>query len=278
MTDEEWAVLTSAYRDPLAATPPVGAQPTASRFSESSGPSVAVRDIESGRDVTVVPYPVWYADGRRFADIVVRDLAEQSCTPMITLSLARYQTLQPERPDAVAASCAPTTCHCCDTRADRHPHRPERHSRAHRASRPTDPSTHEVDIRLGGPRQLGRRADTDLAAELSSINDGHDARLAHHLHHVGSTLGVASRVDRSSGCRDPPLGRPRDRQHPSVFVRRRRSAGRRSPREAPLDPNGVRRRRSALTLASWRDHGGVGPDDHRPRLEQQRLRRRSMLR
>ena len=89
MTDEEWAVLTSAYRDPLAATPPVGAQPTASRFSESSGPSVAVRDIESGRDVTVVPYPVWYADGRRFADIVVRDLAEQSCTPMITLSLAR---------------------------------------------------------------------------------------------------------------------------------------------------------------------------------------------
>jgi hypothetical protein len=50
-----------------------------------------VHDIESGGDVTVVAYPVWYAAGRRFADIVIRDLADQSYTPMIALSLARYQ-------------------------------------------------------------------------------------------------------------------------------------------------------------------------------------------
>jgi hypothetical protein len=87
----DWDVVSAAYRDPLPVTQALRAQPTASSFTEAQGPPAVVRDIESGGDVAVVAYPVWYAAGRRFADIVIRDLADQSYTPMIALSLARYQ-------------------------------------------------------------------------------------------------------------------------------------------------------------------------------------------
>ena len=90
-TTADWAFLTAAYRDPLTPARPLSHQPTASAFTETAGPSAVVRDLESTRDVTVVPYPVWYSGGRRFADIVVTASADASYSPLMALSLARYQ-------------------------------------------------------------------------------------------------------------------------------------------------------------------------------------------
>ena len=41
--------------------------------------------------MTVVPYAAFFADGRRFADIDLGTVAESSYTPLVSLSVARYQ-------------------------------------------------------------------------------------------------------------------------------------------------------------------------------------------
>ncbi len=88
---DDWNLLSTAYRDPTSATSPVAAQPTTSSYRGAVGPTAVLRDQESGRDVTVLPYAVWYANQRRFTDIAVDGLADATYMPMMTLSVARYQ-------------------------------------------------------------------------------------------------------------------------------------------------------------------------------------------
>ena len=59
---------------------------------------------------------------------------------------------------------------------------------------PTDPSTHEVDIRLEVRGSSVVAPDTDLAAELSSIDDADTTLGWRIISTTRTTLGVAVRV------------------------------------------------------------------------------------
>jgi hypothetical protein len=83
------SLYTTAYRDPLYPGPAPSAQPSAvTGQAEEDG---FVKEPGSGTRVLVAPYAVWYAEGRRFADIGFDELAESSYCPFVRLSLTRYQ-------------------------------------------------------------------------------------------------------------------------------------------------------------------------------------------
>jgi hypothetical protein len=88
---EQPTLFTTAYRDPFYGTPRPGSQPTDSIVTGLAGEVGLGGDPDSGSVVPVAPYAVWYAEGRRFADIAFAGLAETAYCPFVRLCLARYQ-------------------------------------------------------------------------------------------------------------------------------------------------------------------------------------------
>ena len=83
-------LVTTLYRDPLFNTGSP-AQPDHTTMASTGGPAFVAVDREAQTRVCVVPYDVFYAAGRRFADISFAALADQSYCPQARLSLVRFQ-------------------------------------------------------------------------------------------------------------------------------------------------------------------------------------------
>jgi hypothetical protein len=89
--DNEHAhLVTTAYRDPLVSTA-TPAQPDHASLTGAAGAPLVVLDTESGTPICVVPFDVFSADGRWFADIGFGTLGDRSDQPMVRLSLVRFQ-------------------------------------------------------------------------------------------------------------------------------------------------------------------------------------------
>lgn len=83
-------LVTTLYRDPLFASD-APAQPDHTTMSSTGGGAFVALDEESTTRVCVVPFNVFYADGRRFADISFAALADQTYCPQVRLCLVRLQ-------------------------------------------------------------------------------------------------------------------------------------------------------------------------------------------
>lgn len=82
-------LVTTMYRDPVFFTGLPG-QPDNLSMVGGDGARVVI-DAESGMALVVVPFEVFYADGRRFADIGFGALGDQTYSPMARLSVVRFQ-------------------------------------------------------------------------------------------------------------------------------------------------------------------------------------------
>ncbi|WP_395695611.1 hypothetical protein [Nocardioides sp.] len=83
-------LVTTAHRDParLGDPPP---QPDHTTLSRAGGDPLLVEDQDSGALLVVVPFDVFAADGRWFADIGFSALADDPAQPMVRLALVRFQ-------------------------------------------------------------------------------------------------------------------------------------------------------------------------------------------
>jgi hypothetical protein len=89
--DNEFAhLVTTAYRDPARSGGPPP-QPDHTTLGRSGGDPMLVEDQESGALLVVVPFDVFSADGRWFADISLGALAQDAEQPMVRLALVRFQ-------------------------------------------------------------------------------------------------------------------------------------------------------------------------------------------
>ncbi len=77
-------------RDPIHPTPAPPALATESMFRDALDPLDVVL-VETGDTVRALPYPVFWHDGRWYADIVLPGAAETSYAPFTQLALARFQ-------------------------------------------------------------------------------------------------------------------------------------------------------------------------------------------
>lgn len=79
-------LLTTVYRDPIYRTG------NPDQLDHTNFPDHAVVvEPESGENICVIPVPVFYSEGRRFADIKLGDLGDKTYCPFVRLSLVRYQ-------------------------------------------------------------------------------------------------------------------------------------------------------------------------------------------
>jgi hypothetical protein len=81
--------LTQAGRDPIWDTPMPDHWLTPQSFSGAPGEQAFLQEAEMR--VTVLPHPVWFHDGRWFADLALPGLAAASYSPFVQLAVARYQ-------------------------------------------------------------------------------------------------------------------------------------------------------------------------------------------
>jgi hypothetical protein len=77
-------------RDPIHPTPAPPALATESMFAGAVEPLDVVL-VETGHTVRALPYPVFFHDGRWYADIAVPGAAQSSYAPFAHLALARFQ-------------------------------------------------------------------------------------------------------------------------------------------------------------------------------------------
>ena len=83
--------LSQVGRDPIWNTSLLNRWPTAIMFRGlASDPTEQVL-AEAGQSVGVVPYAVWFHNGRWYADIAMPEIATASYCPMVQLAVARYQ-------------------------------------------------------------------------------------------------------------------------------------------------------------------------------------------
>lgn len=77
-------------RDPIHPTASPKALADASIFRGAVDP-VDVALVETGHEIRVLPYPVFFSDGRWYADIEMPGAVDSSYSPFVHLSLARFQ-------------------------------------------------------------------------------------------------------------------------------------------------------------------------------------------
>jgi len=90
-SSEMFPYLTQAGRDPRWDRPVLDQWPTEKAIGGDHGVPRTELLLETNKKAVVIPYDVWFDDGRWYADVDLQDLARSSYCPFVQLAVARFQ-------------------------------------------------------------------------------------------------------------------------------------------------------------------------------------------